>query len=426
MPGSRDPVERAADGSVDLYDVSTWEPRSAVDRLAVRLYRIVGVAVRVLPVLVSTLLLVFELQAGLVSAVVDDEVRLLVALSVVPAFLIAAFVRYSDVTENEPLGVLFATFVLTVVLGPLAGVFNVLVPIIVVALVVGILGALGGLGGLGEDAAATAGDLAGAVLAPVVDAGHVLVADLAVHVGSHTLSVHGVVLALGPDGVVLQASPEAWGTLVALVLQGLYFYLVVGPVEESVKLLAVRLYAYRNRSFDAVVDGAVYGAVAGLGFATVENALYITRALEQVSQGTDVFGGGGIGITAVRSLAGPGHVLYSGIAGYYLGLAKFSDGDTGPIVVKGLLLASVFHGTYNMLVGIVPQALSNATGLPAEASIFLFIVVYDGALGLFLYRKIRRYRDTYNAVDAAEPDEHELTPDRTEFDPDNQKDPYSQ
>ncbi|MFW5963341.1 MAG: PrsW family glutamic-type intramembrane protease, partial [Natronomonas sp.] len=56
----------------------------------------------------------------------------------------------------------------------------------------------------------------------------------------------------------------------------LFFYLVVAPGEETVKLLAVRMYGYRRDEFAAVVDGAVYGAVAGLGFATIENTLYIT------------------------------------------------------------------------------------------------------------------------------------------------------
>ncbi len=55
------------------------------------------------------------------------------------------------------------------------------------------------------------------------------------------------------------------------------FFVVVGPVEETVKLLAVRLYAYRKSTFNCVIDGAVYGAMAGLGFATVENSLFIAR-----------------------------------------------------------------------------------------------------------------------------------------------------
>ncbi|GAD53375.1 hypothetical protein MBEHAL_2135 [Halarchaeum acidiphilum MH1-52-1] len=65
-------------------------------------------------------------------------------------------------------------------------------------------------------------------------------------------------------------------TVIPVVGMVLFFFVVVGPIEETVKWLAVRLYAYRTERFDAVVDGAVYGAAAGLGFATIENTIYIT------------------------------------------------------------------------------------------------------------------------------------------------------
>jgi len=183
--------------------------------------------------------------------------------------------------------------------------------------------------------------------------------------------------------------------LVPVVGLALYFYLVVGPVEETVKWLAVRLWAYGDDRFDAVVDGAVYGAIAGLGFATIENVLYIARGYLAAAQA----GGGvlerAVQTTTARSLAGPGHVIYSGFAGYYLGLAKFNPGNAGPIVVKGLLIATLVHGTYN-------TAVSYATAV-VELTLPLFvgfILVYDGVFGYLLYRKIRRYRETYEASGA--------------------------
>ncbi|PSP37968.1 PrsW family intramembrane metalloprotease [Halobacteriales archaeon QH_7_65_31] len=211
----------------------------------------------------------------------------------------------------------------------------------------------------------------------------------------------------------------------------LFFYLVVGPVEESVKLLAVRIYAYRDDRFDAVVDGAVYGAAAGLGFATIENALYISR---QLGMGTEsvalvpvaIFGvsleqviGQGGGITAVRALAGPGHVIYSAFAGYYLGLAKFNREHFGPIVLKGLLIAAFIHGTYNVTAQV---ALGRLPGLfpdvPPFAFFLGFVLLYDGLFGYVLLRKLSRYRGVYRALDTSDADEQAaatLSPERTEF-----------
>ena len=199
----------------------------------------------------------------------------------------------------------------------------------------------------------------------------------------------------------------------------LFFYLVVGPVEETVKLLAVRLYAYGHDRFEAVLDGTVYGAVAGLGFATIENALYITQNLDAptATAGLGIIGVGG-GITAVRALAGPGHVIYSAFAGYYLGLAKFNREHRGPIIVKGLIVAALIHATYNTTVGIGTGLIGFATGLGQLPSFLLYVLLYDGVFGFVLFRKIRRYNRTYRTVhDDERAEESAYVSEPTEFDP---------
>ncbi|MDX1744429.1 MAG: PrsW family glutamic-type intramembrane protease [Halobacteriales archaeon] len=178
--------------------------------------------------------------------------------------------------------------------------------------------------------------------------------------------------------------------LVPVVGMGLFFYLVVGPVEETVKWLAVRVHAFDTDDFDAVIDGAVYGAVAGLGFATIENALYITQEVFRATQSAGVAPlRAGVSTATSRAFAGPGHVIYSAFAGYYLGLAKFNAENAGPIAVKGLLIAAFIHGTYNTLVTYLPFGIGTVS---SELTFFGFIVVFDGVVLYALYRKLRRYR----------------------------------
>lgn len=185
----------------------------------------------------------------------------------------------------------------------------------------------------------------------------------------------------------------------------LFFYLIVAPVEESVKLLAVRMYGYRQDEFAAVVDGAVYGAVAGLGFATIENALYITQEYLQ----TAVPGGQAsllptLQTAAVRTFAGPGHVIYSGIAGYYLGLAKFNPKHWGPIVVKGLLIAAFVHGTYNVLVSNLSaglQILDPIVAIPSSVGFILFVLLFDTVILVGLVVKLRQYGRIFRDSGAA-------------------------
>jgi RsiW-degrading membrane proteinase PrsW (M82 family) len=183
-----------------------------------------------------------------------------------------------------------------------------------------------------------------------------------------------------------------------------FFFLVVGPVEETVKLLAVRLYAYGKPTFDCVIDGAVYGATAGLGFATVENSLFITRQVGDLGMGVgtaELIGAGGA-ITVTRALAGPGHVIYSAVAGYYLGLAKFNPENRGPILVKGVLIAAVIHATYNTTVGVGSSLIAGVLGVPPLLGFLGYVVLYDGIWGLYLLRKIRRYSATFHRLQRAQ------------------------
>jgi RsiW-degrading membrane proteinase PrsW (M82 family) len=339
----QDPVEVNADGSADLYEISSWETRSALDRFAHWLYHVGIRTLRYLVVVVAILILVAQVLFGSLGALGNQPLFAGMAiLSAIPAFGLAAYIYYADVTTQEPLTLLVGTFLLGVLFAGFAGILN------------------------------------------------------------------------GFFGVPVQAIGSGFG-LVPFLGQVFFFFLIVGPVEETVKLLAVRLYAFRDNRFDAVVDGAVYGAVAGLGFATIENALYIAQNTEMVT-GTAQLLAASSDITAVRALAGPGHVIYSAFAGYYLGLAKFNPDDAGPIVLKGLLIASLIHAVYNTLASPLTAILAGIYNVDFLVAFFGFVIVYDSIFGLLLLKKIDAYRQAYHRAHA-DRDEAGLRPEQTEFDP---------
>ena len=210
----------------------------------------------------------------------------------------------------------------------------------------------------------------------------------------------GVVMATFAAVVNSFADTVLGGGVIGVVV--LYF-VVVGPVEETVKLAAVWLYAYRDDRFAAVIDGAVYGAMAGLGFAFIENALYIGRGLGPDPLGPLQAIEMGASVTFVRALAGPGHVIYSAFAGYYLGLAKFTPEYRIPIVLKGIGIAALIHALYNTTVGIGSGLLS-LLGIPSLAATFLYILLFDGVFALLLVRKLNAYRQAYTTAVEAELD----------------------
>ncbi|MFO8116474.1 MAG: PrsW family intramembrane metalloprotease [Halorubrum sp.] len=334
MSSPSDPVKSRASDDRDLYDVATWEERTSLDGLSVALYWLITRSAKALVVFVALLGLLAILGSFGLGLVFDPAVAMLVGLSAIPAFGLAAYVYVSDVTTAEPLSLLVATFLLSILTATFAAVLN---------------------------------SYAQPLFAPFGFLGFVL-----------------------------------------------FFFVIVGPVEETVKLLAVRLYAYTDDRFDAVVDGAVYGAIAGLGFVVIENLVYIVQNVEmsELTLGFAVLGAGD-GITALRALAGPGHVVYSAFAGYYLGLAKFNPENRGPIVVKGLVIAAVIHALYNTLVGPVTSVASALTPLSRISALFVFVLLFQGAFGYVLLRKIWRYRDAYlETRDSVDPN---VKPEMTEF-----------
>jgi len=115
----------------------------------------------------------------------------------------------------------------------------------------------------------------------------------------------------------------------------IYYIFIVGLSEETVKFLSVRLTVFRNREFDEPIDGIVYSTTAALGFATVENILYM------MTMGWKV-----IFVRAVFSTLG--HIVFAALWGYPLYKSK----KTGKkrYVVFGLLMAALMHGLYNIFI----------------------------------------------------------------------------
>lgn len=120
---------------------------------------------------------------------------------------------------------------------------------------------------------------------------------------------------------------------------------VIAPiVEESGKYLVVKRSVYSSPEFDEPVDGIVYAAAAGLGFATLENIVYVFSSFE----GSFLFA---VQTGVVRAfLSVPGHVLFSAMWGYALGQSKFLSPARGSVLVfSGLVLAIAAHGLFNFL-----------------------------------------------------------------------------
>jgi RsiW-degrading membrane proteinase PrsW (M82 family) len=169
-----------------------------------------------------------------------------------------------------------------------------------------------------------------------------------------------------PEPKRLLAFALLWGgfvaTAAALLVQGIGGLVVgftdreslavVAPVTEELAkgLFLVLLLWWRRHELDGILDGIVYAGMVGIGFAFVENILYLAAAYN----GTSGTGPGGTAeITTVfvlRCLISPfAHPLFTTFIGIGVGIAVGSRSGgvrlLAPLV--GYVLAVVSHGLWN-------------------------------------------------------------------------------
>lgn len=191
-----------------------------------------------------------------------------------------------------------------------------------------------------------------------------LIAYFAIMLGT-AASVIGMVLALVPLAIVLfgvrlidRWEPEprslvifalAWGAVASIGLTLLFdlaLTVAVGPrndfftaviqapiVEEVTKGVGVLLvFMIGRRAFDGPVDGVVYGALVGAGFAFTENIQYF---------GISLIEGGALQLTmtfVLRGLVSPfAHAMFTALTGFAMGLAARRGRGVAGVIGSGAL-----------------------------------------------------------------------------------------
>lgn len=111
---------------------------------------------------------------------------------------------------------------------------------------------------------------------------------------------------------------------------------VAALVEEAMKGLFTAWAVWRNPHFDEPMDGIVYFGAGALGFATLENVLYVLH--------------GGV-VTGIQRaiLAVPGHAFFGIAMGYHLGHARFarSPAQRWRHGLLGVISPVLLHGLYD-------------------------------------------------------------------------------
>ncbi|MFU8853311.1 PrsW family intramembrane metalloprotease [Micromonospora sp. SL1-18] len=176
-----------------------------------------------------------------------------------------------------------------------------------------------------------------------------------------------------------------WGLPAALTA-----VLVAPFIEELTKAaFPILLLIFRRREFSGITDGLVYCGLSAIGFAMVENILYLGgygyRAGVQ-EYGPATGAQQVIAIFIVRILLfGFAHPLFTSMTGVGLGIAARTADRRIRIFapIAGLLVAMMLHGTWNLLPSLVAS-----TGQPLIALygyIGVMVPIFFGMVGLAVW-----------------------------------------
>jgi RsiW-degrading membrane proteinase PrsW (M82 family) len=145
-------------------------------------------------------------------------------------------------------------------------------------------------------------------------------------------------------------------------------------IEEMLKFLIFYIVAYRNKYNDEVIDAAMYMITIALGFAALENILYILKPGTTLNVTAGLLTGGlrFFGSTLL-------HAIASGFVGITIALAPRKI--VGIFMVIGIAGATFLHGTFNVYI------LKNNTASFLQIYGYLWVAAI---ISLIILEKLRR------------------------------------
>lgn len=141
-----------------------------------------------------------------------------------------------------------------------------------------------------------------------------------------------------------------------------------GIPEEFCKWALFMIVIWRNRNFNEFFDGIVYACFIGLGFACIENIMYV---FDSESFGAAFSTG------VMRALLSvPGHFLFAVIMGYFLGMAKFMPQQRSKYLILSYVCPMLAHGLFDYLL-MLSSAFSESNLEWMSVLLFIIFIYLD-------------------------------------------------
>lgn len=147
--------------------------------------------------------------------------------------------------------------------------------------------------------------------------------------------------------------------------------------EELMKFILLYYLIWKSLDFDQHYDGIIYAVFISLGFAAIENVMYVMDE------------DGGYEVALMRAfLSVPGHGFWGVIMGYFFSMAKFSQGAKRMRnLANSLFVPILLHGIFNSLLFYASGEDVSEFAAVLTMLIFVVFVIYFWRLGI---RKIKK------------------------------------
>ncbi len=160
---------------------------------------------------------------------------------------------------------------------------------------------------------------------------------------------------------------------------------IAAITEELAKYMVVKHSVLNSSECDEPVDIMIYAITAAMGFAALENALflfpikeflaYVSISAPALIDNSLSLRQAGIG-SFIRFMSGTFlHALVSGVMGYYIAVSILNNKNRKKLIIKGLIIAMALHGLYNSSI-IMSETNEWFLFLAPLTLITLFIVVF--------------------------------------------------
>ncbi len=157
-----------------------------------------------------------------------------------------------------------------------------------------------------------------------------------------------------------------------------YRYIAWATIEEICKFIAVAIVALNSKYMDEPIDAMIYCITVALGFAALENTLFILSPFHSgdITRGIITGNMRFIGATLV-------HTVSSAIIGFMIGISFYKNAFIKAVLlIIGVILAIALHASFNLF--IINETVTNTLKVFSWVwiSVVILIILFEEIKGI--------------------------------------------